>query len=999
MKKIYKISIGVVIALILIVGLTISSALKGVITTAVRKKTGLELTMGTLWINPFSGVISSKDISVSQDERELLLLKSFKLDTDPLKLMGGKLYISELTLIEPTVDITKEKTTSDTVSSEEVSPVEPVVSEGQISPSPAEDKTTVEKKESFIKEIVVKNITIEALTLKGEESAIKSLNTLTLEVPDFIYKDDILDVTATLDVVGSGVLDLTLKADTSSGEAEAALILPSLTLNNSFTTQGETLAFQGLFDGLVNIRGNYMDRSFTINGNLNSEAFTLTDSEKELALKGNSLNINIENLTYPDITMTAAGSYDLIGHNPLMQLGLKDVEGTSGSIEEFNIKGGYRVDYPLISTAPEVSLKNLNISLEGNSLIIPSLEGRYGTDYNIDSKSYDVSGTTDITKIDYKSSDGKTAFSGNLAVDLGEFTAPDIIVVRDLTVTDGQVVFEGQKVDKLNLNIKDFSAAVIDSPLKVSGNYQGSPFKGDLKVRVTDMKKFSDLTVKGDLSITSLKMKSIEEFLKDVPYDLSGVISYDSYIDYSPAKISASGSVKGQNFKVADRGGMDLALNSFTTKFNLSLAGDKMNLRDTKLDFNGITGKVSDEIGVKLPKGSISIKNYTPQRIDFSLISLTTPDITVREPKKSSNATPSKATSGSDSKSSSDEKVTTSAPKKVADEPLPIINIASLGISGGRVTQITPDKTTILSNIKLNSKNFSTQKGKPFTVDTSLAMDGIKSVYLKGQVTLKKDWDFDPKELSFDGSLGVTSLNLPEFNREMADSLPNEIKSGTLNSTGTLKLNGGKVDYRSKVKISDLTLGAPTGVASRVPLDKVVKALKDNNGDINITVPVKGDLNDPEFTPINIVIEVLITNFTGLLKTPEKAISSILTIGGSDKENVVYFDYLESEPKYSDIEKLTRVLDLLKANSSSKVKVTIFTNDKVEEGIMKSKDIANILFGKKKKESTSDKLDDLMDKRKSYITDFFSEIDSERVEVIISDRDKNLPQAKLELIQ
>ena len=165
-------------------------------------------------------------------------------------------------------------------------------------------------------------------------------------------------------------------------------------------------------------------------------------------------------------------------------------------------------------------------------------------------------------------------------------------------------------------------------------------------------------------------------------------------------------------------------------------------------------------------------------------------------------------------------------------------------------------------------------------------------------------------------------------------------------------------------------------------------------------VIVAGDLNDPKFGVTQIVLDILMVNFKESLKTPEKAISTVLTLGSGQKEDVVYFDYTEADPKAADIEKLSKAAEVLKANSASKLKVTLFTNDKVEEKLLKTKDITGVLFGGKKAED-SDKLDGLMNKRKEYITSFFGAegIDPGRIEITISNQDKTLPQAKIELIQ
>lgn len=1005
MKKVYKISLGV-LALLLVVGaFSINSIVKNILITTVKEKTGRDISIKTLWLNPLTGNISSKGIVLSEEGKPLLTLKSIKVDSDPLKLARGTLYIGEITLIEPTIDVSKfkekpaEEETPLPVEDKDVA--QPVAE--SISEKSQEEATT--EKEGFIKEIIVKNITIENLVIEGEDSQFKSLNTLTLEVPDFTYREDTLNLSAALEIIDSGTLNLLLTANTVSGEFNGGLSSEKLLLETSLTQGSETFNMKTLFSGSLNFSGDYLEKMFKGDGNLTLKDSDISSSGDIQLLSAETIDINLGELSYPDIRAVSTGSFKVSLTSELLPIILKDNIDIKATLGGGDIAGTYDLEYPNIAVAPKVILEEIALQATekqpyGGTLKVA--EGEYKISSDLERKVSSIDGITHLNSLDLIDQDQNSLFfrGGEVNLRAALTEEENNILIKRLNLSEGSIEAKGNRLNNVSVEMSNITDKSLDSDLIFSASGDDfSRVSGKMRVVTADLKKPDDLRVSGDLDIDDLRLEGVKKFVADLPYEMQGTISSDSYINYSKDKITSVGNIQGRSLKIKDKTGLDMAIGSLDSTLDLALAGEEVTLNNTTLSFNKISGRVDKNTQVDLPAGKLSIRKYTPSEINLNLINLNSPAVTLYTPAKGTQKEDKQTEvkkEGAETAAKETVKKTEAAPKKA---PLPKLFIKKTDIKNATLTQVEGDKKTVFTNIKLLSQNFTSQKNREFTVDTSLSLEGIQSLYLKGTASLAKDWEFDPKTMNFTGNLGVTGLTLASFNEHLAKSLPNRIEEGTLNSKGDLKLRRGKISSESRIKISDLKLGASTGVASKVPLGKVTDALKDRKGDINIIVPVDGDLNDPEFGVANVVMAALVANFTEVIKTPEKAISNILTLGSSEKDNVVYFDYLDSEPKSSDRDKLRKVIEILKGNPASKVKVTIFTNDKVEKGLMKTKDITNILFGGKK-ESSSDKLDDLMDERKDYIANFLgAEVDSSRVEVIISDRDKNLPQAKLEIIQ
>lgn len=987
--------------LIVIGAFSINSIVKNILITTVKERTGKDISIKSLWLNPLTGNISSKGIVVSEEERTLLTLKSIKVDSDPLKLARGTLYIGEITLIEPTIDISK----GEDAPSEAAVLAEPQPA-AEVSAEATPVKTTAEEapeKDSFIKEIIVKNITIQNLVLEGEDAQYKSLNTLTLEVPDFTYRDDTLNLTAALEIVDSGTLNLLLNANTATGEFKGNLSSEKLLLETSLTQVGETYNIKGLFTGGLKLSGDYLKKVFKGDGTLTLTQGEVSSKDNIQLLSAERVDIKLEDLSYPEIEAVSTGSFKVNLTSELLPLILKDNQDIAATLGGGEVEGTYTLDYPEITITPKVILEEIALQPTEKvpyGVTLKVAEGGYTITSDLEKKLSSIEGLTHLNSLDLADNEENTLFFRGGQVDLrGTFAEEENnILIKRLILSEGSITAKGNSLTNVSLDVSDITDKSLDSDLIFSASGEDfSKVSGKMKAVLSDLKKPEDLKVSGDLDIDELRLEGLKKFVEGLPYELQGTISSNSYITYSRERITSAGTIQGRSVKVKDKEGLDLSIGSLDSTLDLTLAGEEVTLNNTNLSFNKISGRVDRDTQVDLPAGKISVKRYTPSDINLNLINLNSPAVTLYTPaekKEEAKKAEAKEVAPAPSKEATKKTV---APAKKA--PLPRVYIKRTDIKNATLTQVQGSKKTVFRNIKLLSQNFTSEKNKEFTVDTSLSLEGIQSLYLKGRASLTRDWEFDPKTINFNGDLGVTNLALASFNEHLAKDLPNRIEEGTLNSRGNLILKKGRISSESRLKISDLKLGASTGVASKVPLPKVVDALRDKKGDINIVVPVEGDLNDPQFGVGSIVMGVLIANFTEAIKTPEKAISNILTLGSSEKDNVVYFDYLDSEPKYSDLDKLRKVIEILKGNPAAKVRVTIFTNDKVEKGLMKTKDLTGLLFGGKK-ESSSDKLDDLMDDRKEYIENFLgAEVESSRVEVIISHRDKNLPQAKLEIIK
>lgn len=176
-----------------------------------------------------------------------------------------------------------------------------------------------------------------------------------------------------------------------------------------------------------------------------------------------------------------------------------------------------------------------------------------------------------------------------------------------------------------------------------------------------------------------------------------------------------------------------------------------------------------------------------------------------------------------------------------------------------------------LENIDIRSSRITTTTGTAnFTA----------SAKLNGRGELKSSFKFDPKNFkNVDVELNVKDLSLPDFDAYSRWYGAYPIQSGTLDYTGKMSIQGGKIDSENHLQADNLRFAKKTDVHDTgiviLPLRLVASLLRDVHGKIDLDVPVKGDLTDPEFKPWPIVWQVLKNLVVKAAAAPVKLVSGL----------------------------------------------------------------------------------------------------------------------------
>jgi len=148
------------------------------------------------------------------------------------------------------------------------------------------------------------------------------------------------------------------------------------------------------------------------------------------------------------------------------------------------------------------------------------------------------------------------------------------------------------------------------------------------------------------------------------------------------------------------------------------------------------------------------------------------------------------------------------------------------------------------------------------------------------------------------------------------------IAGGKLSLDLQYKLINSQLLGENKVLLEQFTLGerveSPT--AMNLPLDLAIALLTDSSGKIDLSIPVKGNVDNPEFAYGHLVWQAIRTVLTNIVTAPFRALASLFG-GGAEKVDAIAFEAGRALLAPPEREKLTRVAGVLKQRPQLKLMI------------------------------------------------------------------------------
>ncbi|MDE2389670.1 MAG: DUF748 domain-containing protein, partial [Betaproteobacteria bacterium] len=152
-------------------------------------------------------------------------------------------------------------------------------------------------------------------------------------------------------------------------------------------------------------------------------------------------------------------------------------------------------------------------------------------------------------------------------------------------------------------------------------------------------------------------------------------------------------------------------------------------------------------------------------------------------------------------------------------------------------------------------------------------------------------------QLMMDLMAQVKNIDLPPLSPYSGKYVGYEIEKGKLSADVNYQIENGALSADNKIFIDQFTLGEKVESENAVslPLDLAITLLKNRRGEINLHLPLKGSLDDPDFNLGDIV-------FNAFINMISKAITSPFTLLGSVFEGSEELSEISFAPGFADIE-------------------------------------------------------------------------------------------------
>ncbi len=210
------------------------------------------------------------------------------------------------------------------------------------------------------------------------------------------------------------------------------------------------------------------------------------------------------------------------------------------------------------------------------------------------------------------------------------------------------------------------------------------------------------------------------------------------------------------------------------------------------------------------------------------------------------------------------------------------IHIGEVVIADGSANfadfSLTPDFATAIQQLNGRIGTLDNRSSKPAKVDIAGKIDRYAPVSVKGSLN-----PFDPLQ-SLDIITQFKQVELTTLTPYSGKFAGYRIRKGRLNLDLHYRISKGQLNAQNSVLVEQLQLGERVDSPSAVdlPIRLAVALLKDSEGKIAIQLPVKGDLNNPQFSVMPIVWKTLRGLVLRAAQAPFKFIAGL--VGGSQTD-------------------------------------------------------------------------------------------------------------------
>ena len=706
-------------------------------------------------------------------------------------------------------------------------------------------------------------------------------------------------------------------------KTEAALNLSAINLNDISFKSAIAASVKSLNLNEISLLANLNEKS-ELNAtaklkNMGANALKIDEADRNLAnlkdINASNLNINLANnktaLTLEKIALNGINA-------PLSKSANANVASAGVTNTSFTMDGNKS-----LASLDELNIKNIELKAKNKDIASVADVGVKSISFDLLKMALGVENVS-INRAKFSSELSENGLSAVNELGFGEQSAKATKAAKHTKKVEKKPENKSASKSKENefkFDIKNIS--VNNADIALTHLFEGEKIThkfDNLFVKVANLS--SDFSKPFDAKVA---MKSSQKLNLDV----------DSKIKIEPLDVSAKIKLNDTNlpkyFAYAKPFlEADLASGQLESSAEISYAKDikadaKVSIKDIRLN-----GKKTEKL--------IAFKSLDLEKISFAKNDLAISGVSLNSPFIKAHLSKERKFNLSQIVKEDKNKAKTEAKpesKKVAskkDDELKF-SVKNFSLKNGEVdfsdaSLFMPFATTIS---KLNGKLTDIDKKRP----SSGEFQGVVGKNGFAQITAKL-FPFELKQ-NTDIKLDFKDIDLVNVTPYSGQFVGYKIKKGKLNLNLNYSVTDSKLNGSNFINFDSLTLGekVESKDAVNLPLSLAISILSDQNNQINIDLPVEGNLDDPDFKYGGVIWAAVKKLFADITLAPFRFLGNALGLGSKDLSSIDFLagssELISSEtPKIADFIKLT--------GSKPKMKLSITpTYSKLDESFYKNK--------------------------------------------------------------
>ena len=563
---------------------------------------------------------------------------------------------------------------------------------------------------------------------------------------------------------------------------------------------------------------------------------------------------------------------------------------------------------------------------------------------------------------------------------------PVKLSLRNIVFDKGNIIYQDTKVGS-KFHLKDFSINIpaiylednstgVDVSLKFADG-------GDLNVKVDANMATYDFNI--FLNLNRFALSCIKPYLNDsINYkDFSGYLSANIAISGNINSILASnvkGKVSLDKIDLTEVSGSKMGAENVTVGINKANIVDNEFLIDSVI----VDGAFAHIDLYKNGKTNIDVL-LTPKNKAGSVMDTTAAESTPAEP-VAETAGNAKQESADTTKAAADTTNAATAEKPAAAKKLKA-KINKLLVKNTVVT--ATDHTIIrpfnykVSAITVSGQNINYDTPCDVTVSAAFPEGGSLSLKYHGALSNLKTMDI---------YISIKNLVLKHFSNYSLHYTAYPLKAGTLAFASENKIVDRNLDSKNTIDIYNITVGDKVDDIDpeyTVPMKIGLYILKDKDEKIQFDVPVKGNLDDPEFSYGKIIWKTVVNLLVKVAISPFRLVGNLAMAGANalgfdlGKNNEVLIDANTETFTSEQYAKAIKMTEMLQKDPKLMLTFTQYYNPRKTAKEYKVKQLKIDFYKQKNNKTELNELDhraiDEMDEKdkefKAYVKEHSAEID------------------------